>query len=298
MTVLPDPPLPDLQAAFRERGYVASGPLSTALRLVTALGKPLLLEGPAGVGKTEAAKTLSLALNTRLIRLQCYEGLDAQSALYEWNYPRQLLRLRLSESQGGQGGGPREEDLYGPDFLLRRPLLEAISQPQAPVLLIDEVDRADDAFEAFLLELLAEWQVSIPELGTVQAVTRPYVILTSNRARELSDALRRRCLYLWVDYPGPAAELEIIRARLPDIGERLARQVGAAVGYLRALPLTKAPGVAETLDWAEALVSLHHDQLDEETVQETLGCVLKLREDHQLVSSKLSALVGAALRGL
>lgn len=295
MTVLPDPPLPDLQAAFLERGYVASPPLSTALRLVTALGKPLLLEGPAGVGKTEAAKTLSLALNTRLIRLQCYEGLDAQSALYEWNYPRQLLRLRLSE---GRQGGAREEDLYGPDFLLRRPLLEAISQPQAPVLLIDEVDRADDAFEAFLLELLAEWQVSIPELGTVQAVTRPYVILTSNRARELSDALRRRCLYLWVDYPGPQAELEIIRARLPDITERLARQVGAAVGYLRALPLTKAPGVAETLDWAEALVSLHRDGLDEETVQETLGCVLKLREDHVLVSRDLSALVGAALRGL
>ncbi len=292
--------LPDLQGAFRELGYVASGPLSTALRLVTALGRPLLLEGPAGVGKTEAAKTLALALGTRLIRLQCYEGLDAQSALYEWNYPRQLLRLRQSELQGQRedARGHAETDLYGPEFLLRRPLLEAISQPVAPVLLIDEVDRADDAFEAFLLELLAEWQISIPELGTVHAVTRPHVILTSNRARELSDALRRRCLYLWVDYPGPEEELHIIRSRLPHIDEALARQVGAAVSYLRSLPLSKAPGVAETLDWAEALVVLHHDALSAEVVQDTLGCVLKLREDQQLVGLNVQALVGAAMRGM
>ncbi len=287
-------PLPDVQAAFRERGYVASGPLSTALKLVTALGRPLLLEGPAGVGKTEAAKTLAQALGTRLIRLQCYEGLDTQSALYEWNYPRQLLRLRLGE----QAGHAHEADLYGSDFLLRRPLLEAISQPVAPVLLIDEVDRADDAFEAFLLELLAEWQISIPELGTVHAVTRPHVILTSNRARELSDALRRRCLYLWVDYPEPDAELEIIRARLPGVSEALARQVGAAVSYLRSLPLSKAPGVAETLDWAEALTVLHQDALSPEVVRDTLGCVLKLREDQQLVGLNIQALVGAAMRGM
>ncbi len=297
MTTHPDLPLPELQRAFLERGYVASGPLTTALRLVTGLGRPLLLEGPAGVGKTEAAKTLSLALGTRLIRLQCYEGLDAQSALYEWNYPRQLLRLRLSEGQGS-GAQDRETDLYGPDFLLRRPLLEAISQPVAPVLLIDEVDRADDAFEAFLLELLAEWQISIPELGTVQAVTRPHVILTSNRARELSDALRRRCLYLWVDYPSPEEEQQIIRSRLPQIGDELARQVGAAVSYLRALPLSKAPGVAETLDWAEALTLLHQDQLSAEVVRDTLGCVLKLREDQQLVGLNVQALVGAAMRGM
>ena len=292
--------LPDLQGAFRELGYVASGPLSTALKLVTALGRPLLLEGPAGVGKTEAAKTLALALGTRLIRLQCYEGLDAQSALYEWNYPRQLLRLRQSELQGQreEARGHAETDLYGPEFLLRRPLLEAISQPVAPVLLIDEVDRADDAFEAFLLELLAEWQISIPELGTVHAVTRPHVILTSNRARELSDALRRRCLYLWVDYPAPEEELHIIRSRLPHIDETLARQVGAAVAYLRALPLSKAPGVAETLDWAEALVVLHHDALTPQVVQDTLGCVLKLREDQQLVGLNVQALVGAAMRGM
>ncbi len=289
-----------MQGAFRERGYVASGPLSTALTLVTALGRPLLLEGPAGVGKTEAAKTLSLALGTRLIRLQCYEGLDAQSALYEWNYPRQLLRLRQSELRGagGEGGAVQEPDLYGPEFLLRRPLLEAISQSVAPVLLIDEVDRADDAFEAFLLELLAEWQISIPELGTVHAVTRPHVILTSNRARELSDALRRRCLYLWVDYPGPDEELQIIRSRLPHINEALARQVGAAVSYLRGLPLSKAPGVAETLDWAEALTLLHQDALTPQVVQDTLGCVLKLREDQQLVGLNVQALVGAAMRGM
>ena len=288
--------LPSLQGAFLERGYVASGPLSTALTLVTALGKPLLLEGPAGVGKTEAAKTLALALGTRLIRLQCYEGLDAQSALYEWNYPRQLLRLRMNEARGETGQA--EQDLYGPDFLLRRPLLEAISQPVAPVLLIDEVDRADDAFEAFLLELLAEWQITIPELGTVQAVTRPHVILTSNRARDLSDALRRRCLYLWVDYPTPEDELHILRARLPGLSERLARQVGGAVAYLRGLPLGKAPGVAETLDWAEALTLLHQDMLTPEVVQGTLGCVLKLREDQQLVGLNLQALIGAAMRGL
>ncbi|GGJ86045.1 AAA family ATPase [Deinococcus aquiradiocola] len=290
----PQLPLPDLQGAFRTRGYVASGPLATALTLVTALGRPLLLEGPAGVGKTEAAKTLALALGTRLIRLQCYEGLDAQSALYEWNYPRQLLRLRLGETQGHA----HEADLYGPDFLLRRPLLDAIMQDAAPVLLIDEVDRADDAFEAFLLELLAEWQITIPELGTVQAVTRPHVILTSNRARELSDALRRRCLYLWVDYPSPEDELDIIRARLPHIREDLARQVGAAVQYLRALPLSKAPGVAETLDWAEALTVLHQDALTPDVVRDTLGCVLKLREDQQLVSLNVQALVGAAMRGM
>ena len=284
-----------MQGALRERGYVASGPLATALTLLTALGRPLLLEGPAGVGKTEAAKTLSQALGTRLIRLQCYEGLDAQSALYEWNYPRQLLSLRQSELRKDSHA---ETDLYGPEFLLRRPLLEAISQPVAPVLLIDEVDRADDAFEAFLLELLAEWQISIPELGTVHAVTRPHVILTSNRARELSDALRRRCLYLWVDYPGGEEELQIIRSRLPHVSEALARQVGAAVTYLRGLPLSKAPGVAETLDWAEALTLLHQDALTPQVVQDTLGCVLKLREDQQLVGLNVQALVGAAMRGM
>ncbi len=288
-------PSADLGAALTATGYLPSPALMTALKLVTLLGKPLLLEGPAGVGKTQAAKALASALGTSLIRLQCYEGLDAQAALYEWNYPRQLLHLRRLEGQGQQES---EQDLYRPEFLLRRPLLEAISQDLAPVLLIDEVDRADEAFEAFLLELLAEWQVSIPELGTVTATTRPHVILTSNRERDLSDALRRRCLYLWVDYPTPEAELDIVRARLPGVEARLAQQVVGAAAYLRALPLTKTPGIAETLDWVEALVALHHDTLTPQVVEETLGCVVKLREDQTVVRQKLQALMTAALQNL
>ncbi|MCD0177981.1 MoxR family ATPase, partial [Deinococcus sp. 14RED07] len=236
----------DLQEAFLARGYVADDALATALRLVVALGKPLLLEGPAGVGKTEAAKTLAATLGTRLIRLQCYEGLDAQSALYEWNYARQLLHLRAAELGGL--GSVTDEDLYSERFLMARPLLQAIREEQAPVLLIDEVDRADDAFEAFLLELLAEWQITVPELGTIEARTRPHVILTSNRSRELSDALRRRCLYHWTEYPSRAQELAIVHARLPGVNETLAQQVTNAVHALRALPLGKPPGVAETLD--------------------------------------------------
>ena len=288
-------PSADLGAALMSTGYLPSPALMTALKLVTLLGKPLLLEGPAGVGKTQAAKALASALGTSLIRLQCYEGLDAQAALYEWNYPRQLLHLRLLE---GQGQPESEQDLYRPEFLLRRPLLDAISQDVAPVLLIDEVDRADEAFEAFLLELLAEWQVSIPELGTVTATSRPHVILTSNRERDLSDALRRRCLYLWVDYPTPEAELDIVRARLPGVEARLAQQVVGAAAYLRALPLTKTPGIAETLDWIEALVALHHDTLTPQVVEETLGCVVKLREDQTVVRQKLQALMTAALQNM
>ncbi|WP_161882228.1 AAA family ATPase [Deinococcus alpinitundrae] len=288
-------PSADLGAALMSTGYLPSPALTTALQLVTLLGKPLLLEGPAGVGKTQAAKALALALGTSLIRLQCYEGLDAQAALYEWNYPRQLLHLRLLE---GQGQRESEQDLYRPEFLLRRPLLEAISQEVAPVLLIDEVDRADEAFEAFLLELLAEWQITVPELGTLTAKSRPHVILTSNRERDLSDALRRRCLYLWVDYPTPEAELDIVRARLPGVEARLARQVVGAAAYLRALPLAKTPGIAETLDWVEALVALHHDTLTPQVVEETLGCVVKLREDQAVVRQKLQALMTAALQNM
>ena len=273
-----------LQAAFLERGYVASPALGTALRLVVALGKPLLLEGPAGVGKTEAAKTLAGVLGTPLIRLQCYEGLDAQAALYEWNYARQLLHLRRAEAQGQL---LTDDELYSEAFLMRRPLLQAISQPAPPVLLIDEVDRADDAFEAFLLELLAEWQVTVPELGTLQATSRPHVILTSNRSRELSDALRRRCLYHWAEYPTRAEELQIVQARLPGISAALAQQVTAAVHTLRQLPLGKPPGVAETLDWAAALLALHRDHLDAEALSLTLGTVLKLREDWQLAQPVL-----------
>lgn len=273
-----------LQALFRERGYVANEALATALRLVVAMGKPLLLEGPAGVGKTEAAKTLALALNTKLIRLQCYEGLDAQAALYEWNYARQLLHLRAAELGGEHLG---DEALYGEQFLMARPLLQAIREEQAPVLLIDEVDRADDAFEAFLLELLAEWQITVPELGTITARSRPHVILTSNRSRELSDALRRRCLYHWVEYPNTRQELEIVHARLPGINETLAQQVTSTIHALRDLPLGKPPGVAETLDWAAALVSLHRDHLDAQAIEATLGAVLKLREDQVLAARTL-----------
>lgn len=272
------------QQSFREQGYVASPALATALRLVVALGKPLLLEGPAGVGKTEAAKTLAAVLGTPLIRLQCYEGLDAQSALYEWNYARQLLHIRAAEALNHDVD---DTELYGEKFLMRRPLLQAISQSTPPVLLIDEVDRADDAFEAFLLELLAEWQVTVPELGTLQAVSRPHVLLTSNRSRELSDALRRRCLYHWVEYPARQQELEIVQVRLPGISEALARQVTDAVHTLRELPLGKPPGVAETLDWAQALLVLHRDHLDLEALHTTLGTVLKLREDWQLAQPVL-----------
>lgn len=287
-----------LQAAFRAQGYVAGDALATALRLVPALQKPLLLEGPAGVGKTEAAKTLAAALGTRLIRLQCYEGLDAQAALYEWNYARQLLYLRSLEIGGGISGGRVDDaELYGERFLMARPLLQAIQQDVAPVLLIDEIDRADDGFEAFLLELLAEWQITVPELGTITARTRPHTILTSNRSRELSDALRRRCLYHWVEYPTARQELEIVQARLPGIDAALARQVTDAVHALRALPLGKPPGVAETLDWAAALLSLHRDHLDAQSIEATLGAVLKLREDQLLAAPTLRGVAGRAEAG-
>ncbi len=281
----------ELQADFRARGYVTGEALSTALRLVVALQKPLLLEGPAGVGKTEAAKTLAGVLGTRLIRLQCYEGLDAQAALYEWNYARQLLHLRAAEV-----GGTRVDDdeLYGERFLMARPLLQAIREDVSPVLLIDEIDRADDAFEAFLLELLAEWQITVPELGTISARTRPHVILTSNRSRELSDALRRRCLYHWVEYPSARQELEIVHARLPGVNAALARQVTDAVHALRQLPLGKPPGVAETLDWAAALLSLHRDHLDAPSIEATLGAVLKLREDQLLAAPTLRGVAAHA----
>lgn len=276
------------QQSFREQGYVASPALATALRLVVALGKPLLLEGPAGVGKTEAAKTLAAVLGTPLIRLQCYEGLDAQSALYEWNYARQLLHIRAAEALNHDVD---DTELYGEKFLMRRPLLQAISQPTPPVLLIDEVDRADDAFEAFLLELLAEWQVTVPELGTLQAVSRPHVLLTSNRSRELSDALRRRCLYHWVEYPARQQELEIVQARLPGISEALARQVTDAVHTLRELPLGKPPGVAETLDWARALAALGQSRLDPEVAAATMGAAVKYREDAERVKVALDRML-------
>ena len=226
----------DIRARFRERGFILDDAFATALHLMVALRKPLLLEGPTGVGKTETAKVLADVLETRLIRLQCYEGLDAMTALYEWNYPRQMLRIRMTEGADATLE-QREAQIFGDDFLLRRPLLEAIVQDTAPVLLIDEVDRADEAFEAFLLEVLAEWQVTIPEVGTIRARHPPHVILTSNRTRELSDALRRRCLFFWIPYPTLDEEIAILHARIPGLSDRLARQIARAVQALRTLPL-------------------------------------------------------------
>jgi MoxR-like ATPase len=279
----------EIRNRFRERGFVVDDAYATALQIMLALQKPLLLEGPAGVGKTESAKVLAEALQTRLIRLQCYEGLDAMSALYEWNYPRQMLHARLSESSGTTLE-QRETEIFSDAYLLKRPLLEALTQDQPPVLLIDEVDRADEAFEAYLLEVLAEWQVTIPELGTIRAGHRPHVILTSNRTRELSDALRRRCLYLWLPYPTLPQEIEILRARVPGLSERLADRIAHLMQVLRGLPLQKAPGVAESLDWAMALMSLHREHLDGRTLEQTLGCVLKVHEDRAVVEAHQAAL--------
>ncbi len=249
-----------------------------------ALGKPLLIEGPAGIGKTESAKVLADVLDTSLIRLQCYEGLDATSALYEWNYPKQLLHLRVTEGEQASSQA-REAQIFSEAFLLRRPLLEAIVQERAPVLLIDEIDRADEAFEAFLFEVLGEFQVTIPEIGTIRAKERPAVVVTSNRTRDLSDALRRRCLYLCIDYPTFDREVEILHARLPGINARLAEQIARFMEWLREQPFQKVPGTAESLDWALALARLHRDALDPRTLEATMGCILKLQEDWELLRS-------------
>jgi MoxR-like ATPase len=270
-----------IQALLKTDDYVADLPMATAIRLVMALHRPLLVEGPAGVGKTEVAKTLARVLGTKLIRLQCYEGLDTSTALYEWNYPKQMLHIRLTEGSGSVA--QREAEIFSEPYLLRRPLLEAISEPErSPVLLIDEIDRTDEEFEAFLLELLAEFQVTIPELGTLKAKHRPYVILTSNRSRELSDALRRRCLYLWQNYPSFEKEVEILRLRLPGINERLAQKVAEVMAHIREIPFNKVPGVAESLDWGTALMALHQSKLDKAALEQTLGCILKDREDWAL----------------
>jgi len=264
-----------LEQALLRASYLPDRGLATALFLALRVRKPLLLEGEAGVGKTEAAKAISSTLGARLIRLQCYEGLDVAHAVYEWNYTRQLLHIRAT-----QDGGPLAEDeLFGPKFLIRRPLLEAISSSEPVVLLIDEIDRADDEFEAFLLELLSDFQITIPEIGTITGTQRPVVILTSNRTRDLHDALKRRCLYHWIDYPTAQKEYEIVLARVPDAPERLAREVVSFVHRLREADLTKVPGIAETLDWAAALLSLGARELAPELVDETLGVVLKYEED-------------------
>jgi MoxR-like ATPase len=264
---------------FERLGYVTDTALATAIYLSTRLRKPLLIEGHAGLGKTEVAKVLAASLATRLIRLQCYEGLDVSSAVYEWNYQKQLLAIKLQE-KSEQAVEEKEKHIFSREFLLQRPLLVSIMEENAPpVLLIDEIDRADEAFEAFLLELLSDYQITVPELGAIKAKHIPYVILTSNRSRELSDALKRRCLYHWIDYPSIEKEMKIVRARLPEIEGELAKQVVHFVQVVRQLELTKPPGVAETLDCARAAIALGKDQLDVATVEQTLGCLVKSMED-------------------
>jgi MoxR-like ATPase len=277
-----------IQAVMEREAYVTDRQVATSVYLATALGKPLLVEGHPGVGKTEIAKVLARVLSADLIRLQCYEGLDAATALYEWNYPRQLLHIKLEE-RSGASIAEKEATLFSEDFLLKRPLLAAIThRGEPPVLLIDEVDRSDEEFEAFLLEILSDFQVTIPELGTIRAERRPVVILTSNRTRELSEALRRRCLYLWIDYPSFEKELRIVRSKVPGLTEQLARDVTAVVQSLRRRRLAKVPGVAESLDWAAALVALHADHLDETVIRETMGCFLKDEGDFQLLERELA----------
>jgi MoxR-like ATPase len=279
----------NIQELLRSQAYVSDAAVATSLYLAMALGKPLLIEGPAGVGKTEIAKSLSLSLDARLVRLQCYEGLDATTAIYEWNYPKQLLRIKLQET-ALSSAAEKEAEIFSEPFLLKRPLLEAITdQTSSPVLLIDEIDRSDEEFEAFLLEILSDFQVTIPEIGPIKATHRPYVVLTSNRSRELSDALRRRCLYLWINYPSFQKELEIVRAKVPAIGEALSTEVTRMIQAVRKLNLAKTPGVAETLDWASALVVLNASQLDEEVIAETAGCFLKDEADLRKFEAELSA---------
>jgi MoxR-like ATPase len=268
-----------IKRLLEEQVYVTDAAVATALYLSMTLGKPLLVEGPAGVGKTEIAKVLAKALNTKLIRLQCYEGLDATTALYEWNYPRQLLHIKLEESSQASEA-EKEATIFSEAFLLKRPLLQAITEHErAPVLLIDEIDRSDEEFEAFLLEILSDFQVTIPEIGTITATHRPHVVLTSNRSRDLSDALRRRCLYHWIDYPSLEKELAIVHARVPAIDETLSHDVTKIIQQARTMSLSKVPGVAETLDWATALVALNATQVDREVLNETVGCFLKDEAD-------------------
>jgi len=308
------PEIRALQEAMRRADYIAEPSIVTAVHLARAMEKPLLVEGDAGVGKTEIAKVMATLMQTELIRLQCYEGLDVNTALYEWNYQKQLLRLRMGSGEAaddrartdpaGSEGVARDEAgnpgsahpdthadhlegvIFGRRYLLERPLLRAITRDAPPVLLIDEIDRADEGFEAFLLEVLSDFQVTIPELGTIRATHRPLVVLTSNRSREIGDALRRRCLYLYIEHPAFAKEVEIIRAKVPGISDALAAQITHVVQGLRARRLMKPPGVAETLDWARALVTLHQDHLDAEIVSETLGCLVKDRHDISLLHAE------------
>ena len=279
-----------LEKALQEQGYICDREQVLTFYLALRLEKPLLVEGPPGVGKTEVAKALAGALDLELIRLQCYEGLDETRALYEWNYQKQLLKIELA--RGSSNSQLLEKDLFDADYLLERPLLKAIRAEKKVVLLIDEVDKTDPEFEAFLFELLAEFQVSIPELGTLKARHIPVVVLTSNAERELSDGLKRRCVYLYLDYPSVEKEVRILRARLPEVGEELARQIARAVNYIRTHQhLKKKPSIAETLDWARALVALHARDLTPELIGETMGVLLKNREDQEMLKGKLDEMV-------
>lgn len=282
--------LEKVQELLAAQGYITERPIVLSLFLSMRLGKPLLIEGPAGVGKTEIAKVMAKALDTDLIRLQCYEGLDANHALYEWNYQQQLLYLKLEEGSG-MNLEEREKNIFSEKFLLKRPLLQAITHHKAPVLLIDEIDRADEEFESFLLEVLSDWQITIPEIGTIQATQRPHVVVTSNRVRELSEALRRRCLYLYIDYPDFEKELEIVRSKVPEVDAKLGAQICAFMREVRQMRLDKIPGVAETLDWATALANLHIDHLDKDIVESTLGIILKDWQDIRQAQLSLTELL-------
>ena len=285
------PTLSNISNLLLKQGYISGDTIDMSVFLSVSLEKPLLIEGPAGVGKTEIAKVMAGAFQTDLIRLQCYEGLDASHSLYEWNYQKQLLHLKMAESED-QSIADKERTIFSDDFLLKRPLLQAISRKdQPPVLLIDEIDRADEEFESFLLELLSDWQISIPEMGTIKAKQIPHVVITSNRTRELSDALRRRCLYLWIDYPDLEKELAIVMSKNPDINKQLARQITEFMQEVRKLRLDKVPGTAETLDWARALAALHIDHLNTEVVSQTLGLVIKDWQDTRHLQDSLSELL-------
>lgn len=281
----------DTEALLRDGNYVADRSLATALYLSLSLNRPLFLEGEAGVGKTEIAKVLSDTLDRPLIRLQCYEGLDVSSAVYEWNYPRQMVEIRLSEAAGDRGREQLESDLFSERFLIKRPILRALEATggKAPILLIDELDRTDEPFEAFLLEVLSDFQVTVPELGTIKAAEPPIVVLTSNRTREIHDAIKRRCFYYWVDYPSAERELEILHVKAPGAPEELSRQIVAFVQKIRTMDLFKLPGVAETIDWAQALTQLDRLALDPDTINDTLGALLKYQDDIQKLQGSEAA---------